>query len=709
MDFSQARIKFNDMYSNRDTLPESLCTVDGDFIKNIFIKDVHQQPNEEYYKWQFIYSMVQSGRIPSRDYIGAEIYFPKGNIHSDPIKIDSVVFSDITWIDYYRKYRKNPKDVDSLQKVRNLAIEVIEYKRNDKTIEQVFSSQVRASIKEPDSPFVLGVYYDTGRLFLFKRIGNDITRFDNSLSFPTSQKILEQYQLEITDPYYKIPTLDNLTKIIYKNNKADRSHMHIEDLDIVYTIQDDNMKNALNSIMRVLDSVSLSTEEGYMILIQLIAMKIFDEKQKQKHGGYIKFYINDEEYYKGNLNVPEVQQFISRMRSLYQEAKIYYNNILGENRIVWKQEKHIKVANEIVKQFQDYSFVRSSNNDLYQLIFYNFATKFQKDEKAQFLTPLPIIDFIVKIVNPKDGETICDPCCGIADFLSKSYVNADMKLDDCKLYGFDNDYNMTVLAQLNMLLNGDGNAIIKYVPEYGTINQKFTIDKNIVKLNSQMHAGGNWDNWYDETELMKYDVILTNPPFGKNRSLDLSNPHDLEVAKLYELYDEYTKTNPKAGLDKGVVFLENAVRQIKECTGRFAIVLSNAIMSNNTWSFVRAWLMKKIRIVALFDLPENVFAETGVNTTILVGYKPAPRRLAELIKDDYSVFTRDVLNVGYKKKTSKRTVKFDKDYALNPDTFETITNDNGESVLNEDFSQIVKEFKEWCINQEIEIKKLFLE
>ena len=119
--------------------------------------------------------------------------------------------------------------------------------------------------------------------------------------------------------------------------------------------------------------------------------------------------------------------------------------------------------------------------------------------------------------------------------------------------------------------------------------------------------------------------------------------------------------------------------------------------------------MERIRVVALFDLPENVFAETGVNTTILVGYKPSKERLAELIADDYSVFTRDILNVGYKKKTSKRTVKFDNDYALDPDTFETITNAEGESVLNEDFTQIIKEFKEWCVNQELDLKKLFLE
>ena len=496
MDFSQARIKFNNEYLRKNVLPKSICTVDGKFIDNISIKDVHGNPNEEFYKWQFIYSMVNAELIPSRDYIGAEIYFPKGNIHSDPIKIDSVIFSDIKWIDYYRKYRENPKDVDSLQKVRELAVGVIEYKRNDKSIEQVFSSQIRAAIKEPDSPFVLGIYYDAGRLFLFKRVGDEITRFDNNKSFPTSQKILERYQLEITDPYSAIPSLDSISKIINKKDIGDRSNLKLEDLDIVYTIHDDNMKNALNSIMIVLDSVSLSNQEGYMHLIQLIAMKIYDEKQREQRGGTLQFYINDDEFYNGNMNSRNVQKFVDRMKNLYSDAKAYYKNVLGENKIFWTQERHIKVANEIVRQFQNYSFVKSSNNDLYQLIFYNFAAKFQRDEKAQFLTPLQIIDFIVKIVNPKTGETICDPCCGIADFLSQSYVNADMKLDDCKLYGFDNDYNMTVLAQLNMLLNGDGNAVIKYVPEYGTINQKFTINQDIVTLDPDIHANGNWDNWF---------------------------------------------------------------------------------------------------------------------------------------------------------------------------------------------------------------------
>ena len=55
----------------------------------------------------------------------------------------------------------------------------------------------------------------------------------------------------------------------------------------------------------------------------------------------------------------------------------------------------------IVNQFQIYSFIRSTNTDLYQLIFYKFASEFSKVEKKQFTTPLRIIDFMVKIINPK--------------------------------------------------------------------------------------------------------------------------------------------------------------------------------------------------------------------------------------------------------------------------------------------------------------------
>lgn len=118
--------------------------------------------------------------------------------------------------------------------------------------------------------------------------------------------------------------------------------------------------------------------------------------------------------------------------------------------------------------------------------------------------------------------------------------------------------------------------------------------------------------------------------------------------------------------------------------------------------------MHQVRIVALIDLPPNIFAETGVNTTIIVGYKPSKSELESLIKDDYSVFVREIANVGYTKKTVNRNVIFENDYKLNPKTFETIINsETGENLLNEDFSEIISDFREWCLLQEDTLRTKF--
>jgi type I restriction enzyme M protein len=705
--FSESKLKFDQKYNPQNTLSRSLCTVDGKFIENIKIKDTNGRANEEYFKWQFIYSLIDSDLI-QRDFIGTEIFFPKGNIGSAPIKIDAVVFADTDWLDYYKRYR-DKKDQDALTWLRKAALFMIEFKRDGDTkkIEQIFNSQIKATLKESDCNKVLGAYYDKSRLYLFKKIGNDIFRLDNSKNYLGSQRILEQYQLEITDPYYLIPSHQQLLKVNTDESAIDPSARFIEDLDVIFTMNDESIRSSLANLLRSLDAVSLFNEEGYHVLIQMLAVKIFDEKQAEQHGCKIGFYIADDEYLFKKLTEGGIQKFIQRIDYIFQDARKFYKNILGENKINWKNIRHVRVAADIAYHFQRFSFVRSRKSDLYQLVFYNFATKFKKDENAQFLTPLPIINFLVKLVNPGRRETVCDPCCGIGDFLSISYVNSDGKLDDRNLYGFDNDYNMTVLAQLNMLLNGDGNACIKYMPHKGSIAHKLNSENEVVDLLEDFHHSGSWDVWPDDTKINKYDVVLTNPPFGKGRSLDLGKAGDIDAAKFYETYDLYIAENPKAGLDLGVVFLENTVRILKE-NGRFGIVLSNSIASNKSFRFARDWLIKNVRVVAMIDLPENIFAETGVNTTIIIGYKPSEIELQKLKMNDYSIFSREVKNVGYEKKTSKRNVYFETQYLLDEETFETITNEHGESVINEDFSKIITDFKEWCLFQETQLKKIFL-
>lgn len=174
---------------------------------------------------------------------------------------------------------------------------------------------------------------------------------------------------------------------------------------------------------------------------------------------------------------------------------------------------------EIVSQFQNYSFVRSHKTDLYQLVFYKFAPSFSKDSNAQFITPLPIIDFLVRIVNPRNGETVIDPTVGIADFLSVSYVNSHSKLDDNNIYGVDIDEQMVMLATLNMLLNGDGNAKIKAKPGYGSLLTKYNDEGEFVDLIPSMNANGNWDERPDTQSLKKF-IILPQNRTGSERKIN---------------------------------------------------------------------------------------------------------------------------------------------------------------------------------------------
>lgn len=64
--------------------------------KSVKIKTDDGKPNEQYYKWEFLYSVVTAG-IFSRDYIGTEIHFPKGNKSSAPLKMDAAIFDDNQW------------------------------------------------------------------------------------------------------------------------------------------------------------------------------------------------------------------------------------------------------------------------------------------------------------------------------------------------------------------------------------------------------------------------------------------------------------------------------------------------------------------------------------------------------------------------------------------------------------------------------------
>jgi len=701
--FLEAKKEFDSKYANKLELPKSIVPVHGKIKDKIKISKTNNERLEEYYKWQFVYSIINSGLF-NKDYIGVEVHFPKGNPSSTPIKLDGAIFDDRAWLKHYNDFWKN-KNQNDLDWLRGHLIVAIEFKKEDgKDIEKYFNQQLRPAMKESEKPFVMGFYYDTERVWLFQKKNNKILRYDESKNLKGENSTLKDLSLHLPDSYLTIPSFDDILGQISVPKLIDRSKRTIDDLDTISGIQTIQINNALSDILRSLDKVGLNNQTGHKLLIEILALKIFDEKRSEKNQSNLKFYLSDQEKKYKNLADTSIQEFIKRIQAIYDNAKGAYSRILSNNTLDWKDEAQISVITSIVENFQDYSFVKSYKTDLYQLVFYRFSNEFAKERKGQFITPLPLIDFLVKIVNPRGDEKIIDPCAGISDFLSLSYVNSSPKLDDSNLYGIDNDQQMIVLSQLNMLLNGDGNAKLAFIPDKGSITHKISITGDPVKLLPEYHKKGNWDNWVDKTELMKFDVVLTNPPFGEDRAYRVKTSHDEEIAELYELWN-INKQN--SWIDLGLIFLENTVRILKD-NGRFGIVLSNSLASVERWEKSRVWLMDNVRIVALFDLPPKVFADTGVNTTLIIGYKPEKEELDDLKSQNYEIFVKDIKRVGYEVRTAKRVKFFNPVYKIDEDLFEIETDEMGNPITDEEFTETIIEFKEWVKTQEKPLVDIFL-
>ena len=720
MTFTEAKLEFDNKYGNSSEfncfLPEHL-TIE----KVSSFKKKDGTKNEQYFKWQFLYCVVCAGLFP-KDYIGTEIHFPKGNKNSSDIIIDAAIFSEPIWFEKYKDYHHN-NNQESLEWLRKHLVVTMEFKKEDnKNVSEIWDKQLKAYLKESETDFCLGVLYDTERLYLFRKYSGKFLRYSDEYNTKGIDSGTKDMSMHLPDPYRNIP---NLHKVLNwaGSKENDRSKRTINDLDIISGLQSTQINDAMSAILRTMDKLGMVNQKGFEILVQILSLKIFDEKRNEKQPSRtLDFYLKKEERIFNSLADEGIRGFLTRISKLKEEACDTYYRILQGNLFDIRDEKLVRILLEVVFQFQDYSFVKSQKTDLYQLVFYKFAGQFAKDRNAQFVTPLPMIDFLVNIVNPRNGETVIDPTVGIADFLSVSYVNSKSKLDDKNIFGMDIDDQMVMLATLNMLLNGDGNAkIISQSDGYGSLLTKFENTGDTLKLIPEMNQNGEWDIRPDTKKLKKFDVVLTNPPFGEDRAFVPKDPKDLEVIKCYELWKLYgqkediedvgkkKKNKPKEAtkIDLGVIFLENAFRILKE-NGRMGIVLSNSIASIDAHRIARQWLLDNMRIVALFDMPANSFAETGVATTVIVAYKPSVEELKRLKECNYEIFIRDIKKIGYEVKTIKRVKFFDPLYKINYKTFEVEIDNEGNPILDEDFTRTIADFRQWCMSQEKTLQDLFV-
>ena len=125
MTFAETKQEFDKNNQNVIQFTSFLCKHLNYNPETIF-KKKDGTKNEQYYKWQFLYALINSGLV-ANDYVGTEIHFPKGNKSSAPLIIDAVIFDDKNWFEHYKNYHQK-NDMNSLEWLRDHMITAIEFK-----------------------------------------------------------------------------------------------------------------------------------------------------------------------------------------------------------------------------------------------------------------------------------------------------------------------------------------------------------------------------------------------------------------------------------------------------------------------------------------------------------------------------------------------------------------------------------------------------
>ena len=235
-----------------------------------------------------------------------------------------------------------------------------------------------------------------------------------------------------------------------------------------------------------------------------------------------------------------------------------------------------------------------------------------KGGAGQYFTPRSLIQAIVDVMRPKAGSepkerfVICDPACGTGGFLLAAHeFIRRQKLDKAQLRylnaeqlrGVELVDGVARLCAMNLLLHGIGGDDA-YVP---------------ILVKDALGAKHG-----------EYEMVLTNPPFGKKSSVTIVNEAgDEEKQSLIINRDDFWATTSNKQLN----FLQHVFTILKQ-HGRAAIVVpDNILFEGGAGETVRRELLKQADVHTLLRLPTGIFYAQGVKANVLFfDRKPASEK-----------------------------------------------------------------------------------
>lgn len=224
--------------------------------------------------------------------------------------------------------------------------------------------------------------------------------------------------------------------------------------------------------------------------------------------------------------------------------------------------------------------------DVYEYLIGLFAAGAGK-KGGEFYTPPEVSTLLAKLVNPQPGNTICDPACGSGSLLIR--VAKEVKSDNFQLFGQEVNGQTWALCRMNMFLHGMDSARIEWC---NTLTGPKLVDPD------------------KPDRLMKYDIVVANPPF----SLDKWGQDQAE----HDRFNRYHRGLPPKS--KGdYAFISHMVESALEDGGKVGVIVPHGVLfRGGAEGKIREKFIKENLLDAVIGLPVNLFFGTGIPAAILL-------------------------------------------------------------------------------------------
>jgi type I restriction enzyme M protein len=436
---------------------------------------------------------------------------------------------------------------------------------------------------------------------------------------------------------------------------ADASNKEIEELlSKLKVFKEEEFADLLHQCHNVIrNREKLDPAAAFDEIAKILFVKVFVERElKAKRQRKNLFNV---EYLDDQLGKHPINTLFQQTKEAYEDDKIFEPD----------EEIRLRPATgrEIVKLLERYN-LSDTSEDIKGIAFERFLGRTFRGEIGQFFTPRTIVEFMIRMIEPKEGEIICDPASGsggflirffeivreqiladadkeyqsfkkdletqglpedkMAESLRKKYAEIQVALDQRKrdsrlwklanrcVYGTDANDRMARTSKMNMIMHGDGHAGVHHHDGFLNVNGIFE---------------------------GRFDIILTNPPFGASvepsdvvHESDVTTDHSAEKRYTENYGDLYTDAlararasigkpiaslfelpkNEKSKIKTEILFIERCLALLKP-GGRLGIVLPEGIFNNPSLAYVREFCENRSFIRAEVSLPQETFASSGAS------------------------------------------------------------------------------------------------